>query len=218
MRQARGRAQPGRRLPQRGTALQRGAALVLALICLAALGAGVGVLVPLAVTERVLSTAAREAAECRYAAEAAVVRAMTELRLRPSWDDALSGAEPSAVADTTRRPTVGGSRIIDLEATGSALPDWEPGAWGADEPAWQLFAWGPAPAFADGVTAPVYVAVWAADDERDGDGDPQRDTNGTVHLRADAFGAVRGRRAVAISISRRQPAPAPLRILDWRRP
>jgi hypothetical protein len=123
----------------------------------------------------------------------------------------------SAFRDVTRRPTLGGSRSIDLVARGATLAGSEPGNWGPDAPSWTLLAWGPARALApDAVNSPVYVAVWAADDERDGDGDPRRDANGRIMLRGEAFGPVRGSRGVLAIVARGAPAPAALRLVDWR--
>ena len=200
-----------------GRTSQCGAALLLALLLIAFLGAATAALAPLAAVERAMSAAAREAAECRYAAQAIVVYAITELQVRDSWDSALDGTHPSAVVDTTRVPTLAGPRQLDLEGLGASIPPPTPGAWGADRPVWTLFAWGPARALARGMLdSSVYVAVWAADDEGDGDGNPFRDSNGRVMLRGEAFGPLRGRRSVLAVVGRAAPAPASLRLLDWR--
>jgi hypothetical protein len=198
---------------------QQGIAVVLAMVFVVFLTVGFASLLPVATTERWLSAVAREAAECRYAAEAVVVHAITELQARPDWDGALSGTEPSAFADSVRTPRVAGIRPLDLDATGASHPTPEPGAWGADQPQWMLFGWGAARDLAPGLTnSSVYVAVWAADDERDGDGDPRRDSNGRLTLLGEAFGPIHGRRNVVVSVAREIPAPGALRLLDWRQP
>jgi hypothetical protein len=181
------------------------------------LGTGAAVLVPLAITEQVLAAAARDALECAYAADSLLVYAMTDLQRRPTWDGVLDGSAPSGLTDTTRAPRVHGAPI-DLDVVGAALPGFEPGAWGPNAPRWVLFAWGRARAIDPRLPADVYVAAWAADDERDGDGDSRRDANARVLLHTEAFGPARGRRAARVLIARRLPAPAPLRVLDWRWP
>jgi hypothetical protein len=199
------------------TGSEEGTALLLALTMLTAIGAGTAMLVPLAITERRLSAAAREGAECRYAAEGLLVYVMAELQRRPAWDTILDGSAAVVFAESTRRPRIGG-RAVDLDAIGAALPGFEPGGWGPDAPRWVLVAWGPARALDPRLSSPIHVAAWAADDEGDGDGDSRRDANGRLLLHAEAFGPMHGRRAVRALVARRLPAPAPLRVLDWRWP
>jgi hypothetical protein len=198
-------------------ASQSGSAVLLALIVVVALGAGTAALLPLAWSETLLCAAMREAGDCRFAAEAIVMLAITELQVRDSWDAVLSGRMHAGFAGGGRTVTIGGSRRLDLDAIGAGLAGSEPGRWGPDEPRWQLFAWGRAGDLAPGVlNSGVYVAVWAADDERDGDGDAARDANGRVMLRGEAFGAARGRCGVLAIVGREVAAPTPLRLIDWR--
>jgi hypothetical protein len=60
-----------------------------------------------------------------------------------------------------------------------------------------------------------YVAVWAADDEADGDGQPNRDANGAITLRAEAYG-VRGAYQVVLATVRQRPHGT--EIVSWRVP
>jgi hypothetical protein len=106
---------------------------------------------------------------------------------------------------------------VDLRALAAGFGPSEPGSWGADRPVWRLRGWGAARALAP-VASAVHVAWWVADDERDGDGDPSRDSNGRILLRAEAFGPVNGHRAVLVLLSRVVSAPAALTVLDWREP
>jgi hypothetical protein len=206
-------AQPSRR------SAQQGAALLLSLMLVLAMGVAVAALVPLATTERLLARVAREAAVCRYAAEAIAWYAVAELQAAGDWNTVLNGSRPPSFSDVTRVPTLAGGLRVDLDGFGAAFPATEPGAWGANRPRWRLLAWGPARNLARGVIVPeVYVAVWVADDERDGDGDPERDTNGRVHVRGEAFGPVRGRRSTLLTVERQAPAPAALRLVDWQVP
>jgi hypothetical protein len=197
---------------------QRGTALVLAMLLVAMLTAVTAALVPLATTERTLVAAAVESTDYRYAAESAMAYAIANLQERADWSSALDGSAIAPFSDTTRTPNVGG-RLLNLDSIGATLPTVEPGSWGADRPRWTLFAWGPARGLSPGsVSSLAYLAVWVADDERDGDGNARRDANGRLTVRADAFGPVRGRRSVVVAVARQLPAPAALRILDWRLP
>jgi hypothetical protein len=187
-----------------------------ALLLVAVLALGAATLAPVAATERLLTAVAVETAECRYAAEAVAGYAIATLQTLDDWTGVLAGVARPELADTTRTPAVAGSRRLDLDAIGALLPPVGPGQWGADEPQWVLYAWGPARALAPGATETgIYVAVWAADDEGDGDRDPSRDANGRLELRAEAFGPVRGRRSVRVSVVREAPAPAALRVVGW---
>ena len=66
-----------------------------------------------------------------------------------------------------------------------------PDVFGADSPEWRLFAHAPLGALlpGDGFDLPLYLVVWVADDEWDGDGDPAVDSNERILVRAHAFGA-----------------------------
>jgi hypothetical protein len=198
---------------------QGGVALLLALVLLTAVTATLAALAPLAVTERLLAVAARDAVELRFAAEAIVEHAVGELQAANDWDAVLQGLAAGTQIDATTSPLVGGSRRINLEALGATLPGPEGGNWGPDEPRWRLFEWGSVRALTLGVVASdIYVAVWVADDQRDGDGNPQRDANGRVLVRGEAFGPVHGRRALVATVARRAPPPAALAVVDWALP
>ena len=59
------------------------------------------------------------------------------------------------------------------------------------------------PAAALGVIrSPVYVVLWIADDVDDGDGDPLRDSNGALLVRAEAFGLRGVRRRIDATLAR----------------
>lgn len=197
--------------------VERGSALLLAMFLLAVLGAGVAALAPVALTERLLASVARETAECRFAAGAAAAYAMAELQARGDWSGVLDGTDAAGFVDATRQPTVGGSRREDLDEITAGLSASRLGDWGPDHPRWTLFAWGPARGLAPAaLTTRVYVAAWLADDEGDGDHDPSRDTNGRLTIAARAFGPVRGTCTVVAAVKRERPWPAALRVMDWR--
>ena len=66
-----------------------------------------------------------------------------------------------------------------------------PDVFGADSPEWRLFAHAPLGALlpGDGFDLPLYLVVWVADDEWDGDGNPAVDSNERILVCAHAFGA-----------------------------
>jgi hypothetical protein len=196
---------------------ERGTAILLALIVTAVLGTGTAFLVPLVTAERALTAAAQDAAQCRYAADGLLEYVVATLQQRSSWAGILDGSAPSALAGDTRQARISGGSL-DLDLIGAGLAGFEPGDWGGDRPRWTLVAWGRADALDPRLSGAIHVAAWVADDERDGDGDPVRDTNGRLLVHAEAFGAHRGRRSSRALVARRLAAPAPLRILDWRWP
>jgi len=198
---------------------QRGTVLLLVLLVVASLASTVAGLALLADTERTLTAVSRESAEYRYAAEGIAAFAVGDLAQRPDWSLVLSGGVVSALADATRGPTLSRSVRLDFDRRGAGFGSVEPGVWGPDEPRWVLYAWGPAGRLTPALEGTrTYVAAWVADDERDGDHDPQVDLNGRLWVRAEAFGPVRGQRTVIVQVERVAPAPRPLRVLDWRFP
>ncbi|MGE3842792.1 MAG: hypothetical protein AB7I50_14545 [Vicinamibacterales bacterium] len=200
-------------------ASQRGAVLLLVLLVVASLAATVAGLSVLVDTERTLTAVSRESAEYRYAAEGIAAFAAGDLAQRPDWSPVLSGGVASAFTDATRSPVLARPAGLDLDHRAAGFSSVETGAWGLDEPRWILYAWGPAQRLTPALEGTrTYVAAWVADDERDGDHDPQADVNGRLWIRAEAFGLVRGQRTVIVQIQRVAPAPKPLRILDWRFP
>ncbi len=204
----------------RDGARQRGAALPAVLLVLALGLAVTGVLVLLSSAEVRLAAADRDAAEARYAAEAALDRAVLDLQAMASWTDALGGLVGSSFS-VGAPVLVAGASTVDLEAERSAMQarTAATSAAGANTPQWRLFAWGPLadalPATLD-LRSPIAVAVWIADDEAEVDGDSGRDTNQAVWVRAVAYGPGGGRRVIDGLVARTAPAPASLRRLIWR--
>jgi hypothetical protein len=82
--------------------------------------------------------------------------------------------------------------------------------WGANNPRWQLFAWGPlSDILANSqIDSNIYVVVWAADDPADSvdgvtpDGNPLADSNGVLTLHAEALGAGGTRKVVEVTVAR----------------
>lgn len=209
----------GRSCRRRGRTGQSGVALVAALMLVMLVTTLIGVLVPVLVVERRLSASLRDGLEAALLAEAGLELAQADLQRRSDWSAVLVGAEPGAWTDGTVTPRLSDGRRLDLLAQTARLQAETAATsrWLADTPRWRLFVWGPA-ASLDPALAPsrIHVAVWVADDERDGDGDPTRDTNGRLLLASRAFGPLGVERRAQATIARVEAAPAPLRRADWR--
>lgn len=130
--------------------------------------------------------------EALYAADAAVEWATRELLQTPAWDGLLNGTETSSFVDGSTggvRVLPGGGRFDLTEATNllrcgmGACGDADVAAvsedrpWGANNPVWRLYAFGPLSAMlpAGSIASPIYVVVWVGDDSSENDGDPLRD-------------------------------------------
>jgi len=202
---------------------ERGAAVVIALVItmlLAVLGAG---LLTLTSTETMIAASYRHAQEASYGAEAALERAMTDLATIVDWSVVVATPNVmSALNDGASSVRVPDGRVVSL-ASLSAERQREsddsagPAVYRADNPQWRLFAHAPiqdllsSPATAP----PLYLLVWVADDGRDGDGDPARDSNGRVIVHAEALGSGAARRGVEAVVAR--SGNGVLRVLEWRR-
>ncbi|HSK10445.1 MAG TPA: pilus assembly PilX N-terminal domain-containing protein [Vicinamibacterales bacterium] len=173
----------------------------------------------------------RAGREVFYAADAGLERALLDLQRVPDWDLVLSGAVTSGFADgppSGPRTLPGGTalvleEVVNLancgrrtacdEAAVTAVSEDRP--WGADNPRWRLFAWGPFSSLDPGRGVPAYLVVMVADDPLDGDNDPSRDApapsagTGVVLLRAAAYGASGASRAIEATVARSdRPPPA----------
>jgi hypothetical protein len=216
-----------------------GSALVVVLMATLLLSAVGLATVMLATADTAASSNQRDARAALFAAEAGIELAAAELAAEPDWDGVLSGSVVSAFADGTTsgaRVLPGGGSVQPLEvasaatcgaATGcsaaarQALTDDRP--WGANNPCWRPYRFGP---IAAGGTVPdIFVVVLVGDDPAESDGDPARDGQapgnrgaGVVVLRAEAFGPGASRRSVEaamvrVAVPSHPPAP---RFLSWR--
>ena len=149
-----------------------------------------------------------------YAADAGIELAARDLARRADWDAVLTGAERSSFTDGAAGGVraIPGGGAVDLTAATNMLNCGRPTnctpaqmnansrerPWGANNPRWQLFAYGPMRAVhgAGRGPPPCYLAVWVADDGREEDGDPLADAaeddepgHGIVRVHAEVFGA-----------------------------
>jgi hypothetical protein len=219
-----------------------GIALVIVMMALTLLLAfGVALVVNIS-SETMIAANYRDAQECMYAAEAAIERALVDLRLAADWNLLLAGASRSNFVDGAPagpRAWPGGPRIdlttltnlancarvsscssSDMDRITADRP------WGVNNPRWQPYAYGRLMDLlpAGRIESRYYVVVFVGDDASENDGDPARDGQpgpnpgaGIVTLRAEAFGlgGVRGR--IDATVARAAPPGTGLRVLSWRR-
>ena len=187
-------------------------------------------------SETIIASNFRAASEATYAAGAALERSMDDLSAMRDWDGVLTGAAQSAFVDgppsglrtLADGATIDLGQLVDLANCGRAARcgDAEMDAvtserpWGANNPRWQLFAYGNLDDMLPGrrIVSQDYVVVMAADDPSETDGRPLHDGidspgAGVLALRAEAFGPRRTHRMIEATIAR---TPTGVRLLSWR--
>jgi type IV pilus assembly PilX-like protein len=215
---------------------ERGVALVIALMSTTLLLTLGGALILLSSSETGIAANFRAAHEARYAADAAIERALADLRREPDFTPILSGALRSSFVDglpTGNRTLPDGSSIdldqitnrancnkptfcsgTDLSATTTERP------WGANNPRWTLYLYGPLANLLNGpiVHSGFYVVAFVGDDGSENDDDPVLDGfsvgsvpnpgRGVVRIRAEAFGSRNAHAVIEATISRIDLPPA----------
>jgi hypothetical protein len=184
----------------------RGSALVIALLAtvlLTTLGVG---LVMLSNTEGAIASNYRAGSEMLYGADAAVERVVQDLLLVPRWNDILSGSLKSGFVDASLTPTAPFGGQLDLTALTADIQAQSDATapWGANNPLWRLFAYGPLSSMGGlgSIQSSSYVAVWIADDPSEIDNNNQADVNGVVTVLAQAFGPNGTIRAVEVTVTK----------------
>ncbi len=200
---------------------ERGAALITALMAtmlLTALGMAV---VLVSNTETMITGNYNTSSEALYAADAAIERSVQDMLMIPRWDDLLAGGSVG-VADVSKETSSftegSATAMFDLPGGGRTKlccgSDSLSGAlqaqtnaedpWLANNPTWRLFAWGSVKNLLPTTTidSKEYVVVWVADDPTENDGNPQKDVNGVLTLRAEAFGPSGAHKVVEVTVSR----------------
>ena len=203
---------------------EQGTALIIALLSmmlLTALGAAV---VMVTNTETMIANNHRNSQEAIYSADAVVERVVQDLLMVPRWNDVLAGSVQSSFIDgdmAVQKTLPGGGKILlccgGNTATAQLQADTDGlNLWGANNPQWKLFAWGPMSEILPGVTVdnPYYVAVWVADDPADAvpdafgnpgavpDNNALADANGVLTLHAEAIGPTGTRKVVEVTVAR----------------
>jgi hypothetical protein len=187
-------------------------------------------------SETIIASNFRDASEAVYAADAALERSISDLAVVPDWNTVLTGAVRSTFIDGAPgggRTLADGSTIdpgqilsmancgkiavcgdADLDAVTPQRP------WGANNPRWQLYAYGNLSDMLPGhrIDSPYYVLVMVGDDPSETDGKPFEDGIGTpgagvLALRAEARGPRGVRRTIEMTVVR---AAAGVRVLSWR--
>jgi Tfp pilus assembly protein PilX len=204
---------------------ERGAALIIALMSMMLLTALAAAVVMVTNTETMISANHRNSQEALYAADAAVERIVQDLLMTPRWNDVLAGSVQSSFIDgsmtATKTMPTGGSMVlccdsspppaVPLTATGQLQKETDAlNLWGANNPQWKLFAWGPLADILSNsqIDSNIYVVVWVADDPADSvdgatpDGNPANDSNGVLTLHAEALGAGGTRKVVEVTVAR----------------
>lgn len=205
---------------------QRGVALIMAILVtsfLLALGLGVTLAVFM---DRLAAGNMSGSVAMFYAADAGIELAAGELARRADWDAVLVGTDTSAfsVGAAGGVRNIPGGGTIDLGSATNMLNCGQPAnctfaqmdaisrdrPWGANNPRWQLFAFGPMTEFRQLFRPPAcYLAVWIGDDGREQDGNPLSDApevedpgHGIVRVRAEVFGVGGSRRAIEAELVR----------------
>src|SRR5215211_2792851 len=159
---------------------ERGAALVVVLMATMLLSALGLALVMTTTTETKITGNYTYSQEAMYTADGAIERTVQDVLTVPDWNDMLSGAQRSAFVDgaASGTRTLPNGAVIDLgEATNMINcaklttcsttemdTSTEDRPWGANNPRYQLFAYGPSNQFIETGTlnSPFYVIVWVA--------------------------------------------------------
>jgi hypothetical protein len=184
----------------------RGAALLTAVMITALVAALAASLAFVVVTESRVGHNYQAAQSGGYAATAGVERLIGDLRRLPGWIDVPSTASSSdGFNDGRVLPTLSDGTSLDLtRITGdrqAASDAFYPAA--PNRPVWSLYAHASMARIAstDPRAPGPYVVVWVADDADETDGDPSHDSNGVILVRAEAFGARGGWRAIEATLS-----------------
>ena len=231
-------------LPVQLRARERGVALIVAMVVLA-LVAAIGLGLVLTTSLEPLTAANYESSWAAFfAAEAGIAVAGHELAAIADWNAVLTGQvgsavleRPGPVLELPDGSSASLSELTNLASCGHAEPcaSAELTAftverpWGSNNPRWQVFGHGRLDRLLPGAggAVPVEVVVWVADDPGDTDGDPLRDSETApggewtpgacvVAVRAEAFAARSGHRAIIATFSRGSPGCGTgIRLVSW---
>ncbi len=200
---------------------ERGTALVLALLATTLLSAVGAAMTVSANLETNIGSTFREDNELAYAAEAAVVRALQDVRASTRWDDILAGAQLSSFLDPITVPRLPSGGTLDVPAATSRLQSATDTTFGgSNAPQWRVFASGRLADVAGpgALESRAYLVAWVADDPSETDGNPFADTNDTLVVRGEAVGSGGRTRALEVTVTRAgmPRGQAGLSITSWR--
>lgn len=202
---------------------ERGSALLAALVgstLLTALGLA---LAGVSVVEVGIAANHRAGAQAAYAVDAAVEVVVGDLLTTPNWTDILGGVVSSRLTGSGVPPVGPGESPVTLaQLTAVVQAESDAAAsWGANSPAWRLFAHGwfyeVAPGFPD---SDEYLIAWVADDVGEVDSDPFVDSNRRVQVLARARSARGIERSVVAVVEQTATLTVAgqrgARVLAWR--
>jgi hypothetical protein len=215
---------------------EHGVAVIIAIMATTFMLTLGGALILLSSSETAIAANFRAAHEATYAADAAIERALADLRRLPDFTPVLAGNVRSSFVDglPSGTRTLADGSTLDLDRITnlancqktSVCSDAEVAAvtterpWGANNPRWTLFAHGPVADLLGPATvrSAFYVVAFVGDDPSENDGDPAVDGlivgstpnpgNGIVTVRAEAFGPRSTHKIVEATISRLTIPPA----------
>ena len=187
---------------------QDGTALIIALMSMMLLTALGAATIMVSRTETMIANNYRNSQEAMYAADAAIERVVQDLLMVPRWNDILTGITVSGFIDgsmaSPKTLPVGGTIVLNSATAELQTETNTANLWGANNPTWRLYAWGPLRDMTNGVTidSPMYVAVWVGDDPAENDNNPLTDTNGVLNLHALAIGPGGTRKVIEVTVAR----------------
>ena len=222
------------RLPGR-LGCEHGTALICALMVTTLLGTLGGAVVVLGTLETMIGANHAAAEELLYAADAAIERAVGDLRMRSDWRT-VPGDPPSATddfRDGTAPPRLPDGTVLNLALLTARRQSDNDAIYqqSVNRPVWRLFAHAPLGRLlpAGHIPSTAYVVLWIADDAEDVDGDPLADSNDLLLLHAEAFGLRGARRRIEAAVAREvrnggtEPVTPPgegggteVRMITWR--
>ena len=184
-----------------------GAALLIALMAMTLMLALGTALMLTTITETRIASSYGAGIETFYAAEAAIERAMEDLRTIPDWSRLSSSATLSTFVDG--QP--GGARTL-ADGTTINLGDATNAVQGGDGRSWRLFAFGPLAGLlpAGRMESRAYVVVWVAEA-------PSARDAGSLALLARAYGPQGVQRALEVVVGTTDlNGSRGIRVLSWR--
>jgi hypothetical protein len=192
---------------------ERGSALLVVLLTTLLMAGLAGGLTITVMTEEAIEANHRRAVEGRYAADAMLARAASDVAVRPRWQALIDGEVPTALQVGPPVRTLADGSSVDLTRVTIALQRALDRARGAGVSRWQLYAWG---WHGDLVTGEpedrlMLVAAWVRGGPelvKDDDDAPEE----SIVLRADAFGPFGTRRGVEGMLRR---GPDAVRLVAW---
>ena len=204
-----------------------GAALIIALMAMLLLTALGLALVLNTTTEGMIAGNYRGGQEALYAADAGVERVMDDLLTVPDWNNILKGTVRSAFIDgsPSGTRTLPDGTTLDLTqatnmvncgkvttcSTQEMDTSTEDRPWGANNPRWNLYAYGPLNNIVSTstVNSNVYVIVWVGDDQSENDDDPTTDGNaltnpgsGVLAMHVEAFGPQGTHKVLEVTVAK----------------